>query len=728
MTYYQKGLHRYLPTPKSWRRIGRAAVIGFLASWGVGNGIVLAGDLTSINHQADSGSAVTIRLSTSDDPEHTVFSTDSPPRIVLDMMDTESQVGSAPVSVGIGTVQQYSAISAGGRTRLVVDLTAPTAYSTHVQGNDIVLSIENSGSAGSVAAAASAGTAPPATDTYVVDEVDFRRGENGQGRVIISMNSPGASVAVNERGNHLLVDIFDADIPDSRRRRLDVVDFATPVRFIDADTRGSGVRLDLAVNGDFEHLAYQSGNDIVVEISERSAAAEAEEEQPIVSFFEDKEYSGNRVTFNFQDIEVRSVLQLIADVSDLNIVVADTVDGNITLRLTNVPWDQALDIVLDAKNLDQRRNGNVIWIAPVEEIAAREQQLLQAALERRVLEPLQTAMISLSYAKAADVKTLIEDSLQGAAGTSELGLLSERGSVTIDDRTNTLLINDTAEKIQEIRNLVAELDRPVRQVQIESRIVIARSDFNHEIGVRFGITHYHVGNTAGAFSGTGTGADQAYASIVDPQDGPSVLINPPLANRYNVNLPVANPTGSFGVSFLNSNYLLDLELSALESDGQGEVISSPRVITANQAEAFIQQGVEIPFQQSTSSGATSVEFKEAVLELRVTPLITPDNRIQMDLAVKQDTVGDVFTLANGNQIPAIDTRELATSVLVNNGETIVLGGIYQDEQNYTEDKVPGLGDLPVIGGAFRKRTTENEKRELLIFITPNILDDLELAE
>jgi len=555
--------------------------------------------------------------------------------------------------------------------------------------------------------------------------VDFRRGEEGESRVIVSFNSPGASVAVNERGNHLLVDVLNAMVPDEQRRRLDVVDFATPVQFIDTDARGTSTRIDLSVNGDYEHLAYQTGNDLVVEVKQRVVVEEVEE-KPVVSFFEDKEYSGSRVTFNFQDIEVRSVLSLIADVSNLNIVVADSVGGNITLRLNNVPWDQALDIVLDARNLDMRENGNVIWIAPVEEIAAREQQLLQALEAKRVLEPLQTAMIQLSYAKVSDIQTLIEQSVGSGSGDEGMGLLSDRGSVTFDERTNTLLINDTADRIEEIRGLISELDRPVQQVQIESRIVIARSGFNHELGVRFGATAIHIGNNVGVFGATGTGVDTTFFSIVDPApvdpgESPSILL-PTQPGRYNVNLPVANPAGTLAVSFLNGNYLLDLELSALESEGQGEVISAPRVITANQAEAYIQQGVEIPFQQSTSSGATSVQFKEAVLELRVVPLITPDNRVQMDLEVKQDTVGDIFVLQNGAQIPAIDTRELSTSVLVNNGETVVLGGIYQDEKNFTEDKVPWFGDLPVIGAAFRTRTTDNQKRELLIFITPTILN------
>jgi type IV pilus assembly protein PilQ len=426
------------------------------------------------------------------------------------------------------------------------------------------------------------------------------------------------------------------------------------------------------------------------------------------------------VTFNFQDIPVRSVLQLIADVSDLNIVVADSVGGNLTLRLTNVPWDQALDIVMDARNLDKRHNGNVMWIGPTAEIAAREQQLLQAQLDRRILEPLQTVLIPISYAKASELMTLIQDSTNSV--DSEYGLLSERGSVTIDERTNTLLVTDTAEKILEIQKLVTELDFAVRQVQIESRIVIASSEFAHELGVRFGVTAFHLGSNIGILAADGRAADVVNPAINVRDDG--LLDLPVYPNRYQVNLPAPDPNAStLGLSFLSSNVMLDLELSALEAEGEGEVISTPRVVTANQAEAFIQQGVEIPYEQATSSGATAVQFKEAVLELKVTPLITPDNRVQMDLAIKQDTVGEIYQTSRGGSVPSIDTREMETQVLVANGDTVVLGGIFQDEAASKEEKVPWLGDVPGLGALFRRRANESKKRELLIFVTPSIVED-----
>lgn len=697
-------------------------VIGLIIS-GLALSPVQAAVLVSVDHTVGSDNSVSITLTTDGmAAEPVVFSTDSPARIVLDLQDTRSNLSSNPVNVSIGRVGQYSTLSTGSRTRLVVDLSAPSSYEINTSGNEVVLKI-----AGGTSAAASRSSA--SGNRMEITNIDFRRGDEGQSRVIISFSSPGANVAVNEQGSRIVVDVLSADIPDSLRNRLDVVDFATPVQYITTSQQGSGVRMELNVAGVYEQLAYQTGSDFVIEVKKPVVK---ESIQDTLQFFEDKEYTGERVTFNFQDIEVRSVLQLIADVSDLNIVVADTVGGNLTLRLTNVPWDQALDIILDSKNLDKRFNGNVMWIAPLEEIATREQQLRQAKLDKQQLEPLRTAIITLSYAKAIEIKALIDASSESSFRgniTSELGLLSPRGSVTVDVRTNTLLINDTPDKIDAIRALVDELDRAIRQVMIESRIVIARSDFSHELGVRFGVTHTRISRDGDGIidnllvtGATGTGVDTTFFSILDPDFDGTILL-PTQPGRYNVNLPVSNPAGSFAVAFLNGDYLLDLELSALESEGQGEVISAPRVITANQAEAFIQQGVEIPYLQASSSGATNIQFKEAVLELRVTPLITPDNRIQLELAIKQDTVGEVFVLQNGAQIPAIDTRELSTSVLVNNGETVVLGGIYQDESSYIITKVPGLGDLPVIGALFRNKTTSVEKRELLIFITPTILDD-----
>jgi type IV pilus assembly protein PilQ len=676
-----------------------------------------ASSVTGISHATTADGGVEIALQTSGDvPKVSVFATESPARIVLDLTDTESQLGADPVYVGEGNVQQYSAVAAGGRTRIVVDLSRASAYEYDAQSGTVVLTVAGTGAVASSTASSSASTP---TGGYNVNNVDFRLGDQGQARVIVSLDRPGASMSIEEGTNSLILDIFSANLPESLNQRLDVMDFATPVQMIDSFGLKSGVRVKLATAGLYEHLAYESGNDIVVEISPMSEGAAAVEEVE-VKFFEDKVYEGTKVTFNFQDIPVRSVLQLIADVSDLNIVVADTVGGNLTLRLTNVPWDQALDIVMDARNLDMRRNGTVIWIGPTAEIAAREQQLLQAQADRRILEPLQTVLIPVSYAKAEELMTLINDSASQV--DTEYGLLSERGSVTIDGRTNTLLITDTAEKIIEIQELVTKLDYAVRQVQIESRIVIASSEFAHELGVRFGVSYLHQGSNIGVIAADGRAAD-TFNPRINPRDD-DLLDIPSYPNRYQVNLPAPTANAAtMAMSFLTGNFLLDLELSALEAEGEGEVISTPRIVTANQAEAWIHQGVEIPYEQSTSSGATAVQFKEAVLELKVTPLITPDNRVQMDLSVKQDTVGEIYQTSRGGSVPSIDTRELETQVLVANGDTVVLGGIFQDETASKEEKVPWLGDIPGVGALFRRRANESKKRELLIFVTPSIVED-----
>jgi len=689
---------------------------------------------------SDEGDQLRFILSTDAAPgEPTVFTTDQPPRIVLELPDTTSNVAAGQVPVGVGPVRSYMALSSGGRTRLVVDLSRSAGYDVDVQGNQVVLSVESGGSAGRVAGGSSG-------QQNEVAGIDFRRGDNGESRVLVQLDRPGVDISVDERASSLQVDLYDTSLPNDMMQQLDVTDFATPVKTITPEIRGSNVSLNLDISGAYQHVAYQTDNQLVIEVTEPDLEPRMTRE---LEFFQDREYTGERITLNFQDIPVRSVLSLIADISDLNIVVSDSVGGSLTLRLTNVPWDQALDIVLETRNLAMRESGNVRWVAPQGEIAAREQQILRARAERETLEPLRTVMIPVSYADAASLAELIRSSTaigsDGEGGGA--GLLSERGSVTIDQRTNTLLVTDTASQIDRVRELVTELDRPVRQVLIESRIVIARSSFNHELGVRFGVTgSQQAGNNLISVSGSNQATDRmsnvglarrqllnqrpgrpTFLPDADPGDvidvGTEGIAVPTLEDRLNVNLPVSNAAGAFGISFLTSNYLLDLELSALEAQGEGEVISTPRVITANQNEAFIQQGVEIPFEEATNSGATNVEFKEAVLELRVTPLITPDNRVQLNLAIKQDTVGEIFQTGRGGSVPSIDTRELGTRVLVENGQTVVLGGIFQEERNFNTTKVPMLGDVPVLGTLFRRRATNDEKRELLIFITPNILDD-----
>ncbi len=640
-------------------------------------------------------------------PEPLSFTINNPARIALDLVDTKNNLPQRVLPIGLGLARSISTAEAKGRTRVVLNLTQLVGYNTEIDGNNVYLTLENE-SGGSVAAR----SAPPrgtlasgiassnASASREITEIDFRRGARGEARIIVSLSDSSTPVDVNEEGGKVIVDMVGASLPERLARRLDVLDFATPAKTIDSFQNGNNVRLIVSpLDNNFEHLAYQSDDVFTLEL--KPIPKEVREQQIKEKFG----YTGERLSLNFQDIEVRSVLQLIADFTNLNVVVSDTVAGKLTLRLKNVPWDQALDIILDSKGLAQRKSGNVLLIAPAEEIATREKLELEALQQVQELAPLRSEYIQINYAKAEDLASLLSGGEGGVGGS----LLSERGRVTIDQRTNTLLIQETAEKLDEIRGLVTRLDIPVKQVLIESRIVIATDDFNKELGIRFGATRDTV--TADGEGAIGTGNLSAVTDILnaDPIE---------LTDRMNVNLPVTGSFGNFALALakLPLGTLLELELSALQAEGRGEVISSPRVITANQKEAFIEQGVEIPFEQATSSGATAISFKKAVLSLKVTPQITPDDRIIMDLTVNNDTVGELFS-----GIPSIDTREVDTQVLVNNGETVVLGGIFEQVTRDEVDKIPFFGDLPGIGTLFRRSIKEDDKSELLIFVTPKIV-------
>lgn len=676
-------------------------------------------------------------------PEPAVFSTEDPPRLAVDLSATNLDIEERTLQIGSGATRSVSAVESGDRTRVVINLFRQASYDVSTAGD--VMTITVSGGQQTTSSTLNSSVSRRLGETLsdaAITKVDFRRGMDGEGRVVVSLSDSDATADMRVEGGEIIVDFFNTEIDASLERRLDVMDFATPVQLIDVFSRGENVRMRITAGGDFEQLTYQSSNEYVVEISpvQENVIEEAE-----IAATDQPEYSGQRVTFNFQDIPVRSVLQLIADVSNLNVVVSDSVTGSLTLRLNNVPWDQALDIILRAKGLDKRPKrladlgeSNVIIVGPAAELAEQERLVLEQDKQKQSLEPLQVAYIQVNYAKAVDLRDLL---LQ-REGTDD-ALISERGSVTVDERTNTLLITDTGSKIEGVRELIALLDRPVQQVQIEARIVIASSDFRNQLGARFGVSAAHEdsrGNllsTSGSlnatdrlsnagllnrYNSTGTGQSSLPVFVPSPVSS-DPLASPLLGERLNVNLPISNPAGRFGFSILTGDYLLDLELSALEAEGRGEVISSPRMITANQTEAFIRQGVEIPFQQSTSSGATSITFKEAVLELRAQPLITPDERIRLDLDVKQDTVGELVPTGLGGTAPSIDTRQLATSVLVDNGQTVVLGGIYEWVRRQTDNKVPYLGDIPGLGVLFRQTDEENDKAELLIFVTPTILNE-----
>lgn len=683
-----------------------------------------ANTLEAVDVGALPGNKVQIVLQMSEPAEQPLsFTIDNPARIALDLPDTHNKLGKSSRSIGVGLAKSLTAIEAQGRTRVVVNLVQMTPYETRVEGNKIVVTLQDTASTAAAAAAPTASaTASPAAPIPVasassnaIQNVDFRRGEKGEGRVVVTLPTPNTQVDMRQEAGQVVLEFFNVDLPETLERRLDVTDFATPVSTVDTVTKGNNVRMTIAPIGEYDHVAYQTDNIYTVEIKPTTKEQQEERRREKLG------YTGERLSLNFQDIEVRSVLQLIADFTGSNIVVSDTVTGNITLRLQNVPWDQALDIVLKTKGLAMRKNNDVILVAPSEEMAAREKLELESQKQIEELAPLYSEYIQVNYAKASDLATL----LKGEEGNS---MLSERGSVSIDERTNTLLLRDTAEKLADIRKLVGSLDIPVRQVLIESRIVIANDDFARDIGVRLGGNKVDSSNNTNVGVGGGLPGDISYYSENADGDpvptfGNTFIKNPgdsdPPTDALLTDLRVTNPMGA--VNFVIGRVgrdLLRLELSAMQAEGKGEVISSPRVITANQKEAVIRDGVEIPYLQASSSGATSVSFKEAVLALKVTPQITPDDRIIMDLAVNQDTVGEVFS-----GVPSIDTRAVETQVLVDNGETAVLGGIYIQENRKEVDKIPLLGDLPGVGAAFRQTRSLNNKSELLIFVTPKIIKD-----
>src|ERR1700761_7137895 len=677
--------------------------------------------LTSVDVQTLSGQQVQLKLHMSGPaPEPLPFTIDKPARIAFDLPNTTLALASRRFDVRSGGVDTVLAAEANGRARLVVNVDNLMPYTTKVDGNDIIVTLGQQPGADVGKPAAARAASPTATNPgeRAIRTIDFRRGSDGTGRVIVQLTDPRTPVNVRQEGNQVVVDFAGTALPKNLMRRYDVMDFSTPVQTVDALRVEGSSRLVISAQGDFDQLAYQSDNQYTVEIkpSTKHAAGGVEEK---------KEYTGERLTLNFQDIDVRSVLQLLADTSGQNIVVSDSVTGNLTLRLQNVPWDQALDIVLRTKGLDKRRQDNVIIIGPTEELATREKAELEAHKEVQELSPIRSEFMQANYAKVADLAKMIRPTAGGAGGGRN-SMLSNRGSLSIDERTNTLMVQDTAENLAEIRRLVQALDVPVRQVLIEARIVVVSDTFERDLGAQFGVTSAQTNGNNGllAVTGSGTGADTMIQSaLTNLSSGlpATPVVTPALANRYMVNTPAANTNGSIGISLLGGSYLVDLALSAAENEGKSETISSPRVITANQKQATIMQGVEIPYQESASSGATTTQFKNAVLSLKVTPLITPDNRVILDLDVSDDTVGQQVTSATGGSVPSIDTRQIQTQVLVGDGQTVVLGGILETTKSYAANKVPWLGDIPILGNLFKSTTNINNKTELLIFIAPKIL-------
>ncbi|MGH8401787.1 MAG: type IV pilus secretin PilQ [Gammaproteobacteria bacterium] len=662
------------------------------------------------------------------------FTVGQPARIALDLDNTRLDLKNRETDINVGNVNSVVTAEAGARTRVVVNLTSLVPYNVSAQGNTVYVLLGGSPSDTAVAqldpaslnpsttamvataaatspAVANAAPAAAAPAGQSITNVDFRRGSNGMGRVIVDLSTPSIVGNVHAAGSDVIVDFANTRLPKNLVRRMDVSDFATPVQYIDAENTPTGVRLVIHPTGQYEKLAFQSDNLFAMEFTPVSAQAEQVAQQ--------KQYSGQKISLNFQNIDIRAVLQILADASGKNIVVSDSVNGNITLRLQDVPWDQALDIIMKTKGLASRQFGNTLIVGTAQDIAAQEQAEFAAQQSLVQSAPLQSAFIQVNYAKASDIADLIK-------GQGKASLLSARGSISVDNRTNTLLVQDTADNIASIRQMVSKLDIPVKQVLIESRIVVAQNDFNNQLGIRFGANGIRqINNGLMTVGGDLTGAN-TQQNAFNPVGGGGVtgsplLSLPALNDQLNVNVPAANPVGQIAFSILRGNSLIDLELSALQAEGKGEVVSSPRVITANAKEATIVQGVEIPYTQSASSGATTVSFKNAVLSLDVTPQITPDNRIIMDLEVHDDTVGQFVPTSNGGSVPSINTRNVKTQVLVDDGDTVVLGGIYETTNNTTVNSVPILGSIPLIGWLFRNTSTTNNKDELLIFVTPKIM-------
>ena len=680
---------------------GILSVVGLLSSFNTVAQQAQPNLLESINTTALQGGKVILRANfkealTAVPPGFTVT---NPARIALDLPNVVNGLGKNTVEIAEGDVRSVSVVESAGRTRMVVNLTRSLTYSTAVEGKSLVITIDGglpSVVKDSVQTTKFAESAPATSEQkYSIRDVDFRRGANGEGRIIVDLSSPNTGIDIRLQGKNVIVDFLNTAAPRNLLRRLDLLDFATPVRQVDLASQGTTTRMTIEPKGLWEYSAYQTDTQFIVEVKQLK-----EDPNKLVQGLG---YNGEKLSLNFQNVEVRAVLQVIADFTGLNIITSDTVGGSLTLRLKDVPWDQALDIILQAKGLSKRKSGNVVLIAPSDELATKEKLALEASQQISELEPLRTESFQLSYTKATDVQTLITNKDQN--------ILSKRGRATSDGRTNTLFVNDTPTKLDEVRKLIAQLDVPVRQVMIEARIVIADDKFSRELGARFGVV-------AGSNSN-----GRNFGVAPDLNSSAAIANRTPLTSvPANVNLPVAGAAGTIGLSILNiaNSNLVSLELSALESDGRGKVVSSPRIITADKRKATISQGTEIPYQTQSAAGGSTTQFKQAVLSLDVTPQITPDDKVIMDIEIKKDSESGRTA---GGGIPILDVRNLRTQILVENGETAVLGGIFEQSTSTNVTKVPLLGDIPFLGHMFKKTQRIDNKTELLVFITPRIIKD-----
>ncbi len=670
----------------------------------------LAAAIDGIDFNSLPGDKVEIRLDFDEAPPlPKSYTIDQPARIALDFPGVESNLEQKKHTLDFSNAQSVMVLEASGRTRVIVNLVEMTGYETRVEGNSLYLVLGDEGARDYLkptrADIDSQFVASSASKQ--ITAIDFQRGEEGEGKLLLTLSDPAVDVDVSKQGRNIAVNFSGVDIPENLQRRYDVVDFATPVTSISADERDGRATLLIQPTGDYDYLAYQMDETYVVSVR---PLAEEEIEARKSEFM----YTGEKLSLNFQDIEVRAVLQLIADFTELNLVASDTVKGKITLRLQNVPWDQALDLVLKTKGLDKRQVGNVLMVAPAAEIAARERQEIETNKQLEELSPLQTEYIRVLYANAAELFALFQSSGSGEGAESTGSILSSRGQVIVDERTNSLLVTETPQKIEEVRRLLRLIDVPVRQVMIESRIVVANSDFAQDLGIKWGgAIASNNEDPASIASGSLT------SNVIARETGTLVF---PEALVVDLGVQQAGAT-SFAVDYVSDRLNLSAELSALESNGEGEVVSQPKVITGDKQQATIKSGQQVPYLESSSSGRTTVKFKDAVLKLDVTPNITPDDRIIMDLVINQDEVGGFINGEFNSQIPIIDTTELVTQVLVDNGETIVLGGVFQLQDLTSVTKTPFLGDIPYLGRLFRRTSQSKEKTETLIFITPRILSD-----
>ncbi|WP_298212833.1 type IV pilus secretin PilQ [Acidovorax sp.] len=647
----------------------------------------------------------------------TGFATQSPARIALDFQGVTNATGKSVYEVNLGNLRSVNIVQAGERSRIVLNLKSAASYKADIQGKTLILSLDSVVGASAVSTSSATVFADGHNaDVLPLKDVDFRRGADGSGRVVVNLANNQVGVDLQQQSKGIVVDFMRSSLPEGLRRRLDVADFGTPVQMVTATQSGERVRLLIESTGDWEHSAYQSDNQFVVEVRQKKVDLSKLTQGP--------GYSGEKLSLNFQNIEVRSLLQVIADFTNFNIVTSDTVTGALTLRLKDVPWDQALQIIMDAKGLGMRKTGSVLWIAPKDEIDARTKKDFEAAQAIQKLEPLKTQAFQMNYAKASDIITQLTTSSGSTSGGPSTRFLSERGSAISEPRTNQLFVTDTASKLEEVRLLLASLDVAVRQVLIEARIVEARDSFGRSLGVRLGGADLRANRGGDGGYGLGGSSRVAFGSSYENAVSSSGAGGTTSSNGNFVNLPASlsnvSSVGSFALSIFNSaaNRFLTLELSAMEADGKGRIVSSPRIITADQTKALIEQGTEYPYSVTAPNGATTLAFKKAVLKLEVTPQITPEGNIILDLDVNKDSRGETTT-----QGVAIDTKHVKTQILVENGGTVVIGGIFEMEETNQENKIPLLGDVPVVGNLFKSRTKESTKREMLVFITPKVISD-----